>query len=356
MLRVGVVGASGYVGAELLRILAGHPDVVIAAVTSEHNAGKPIQEVFPHLSGRLALTLETFDAIQLASKADLLFLALPHMTSMPAVDACLKAGLRVIDLSADFRLKDPVDYQTWYGTAHLFPELLSEAVYGMPEFNRDQIRDARLVAAPGCYPTAAILQLAPLLQNQLIHNDLVVIDAKSGISGVGRKPTLVSHFPEAHDGVEVYNLGQHRHTPEIEQGLREIANRSTQNTPSSKPEINVTFTPTRVPMNRGILSTAFVRLRTSLATEDLRSIFQEYYRDEPFVCMTEKGRFPNPNNVRGSNRCDLSVYVDQRTGWTTVLAALDNLVKGAGGQAVQAMNLMVGNLETTGLDVVGIFP
>ena len=164
---------------------------------------------------------------------------------MPAVDACLKAGLRVIDLSADFRLKDPVDYQAWYGTAHLFPELLSEAVYGMPEFNRAQIRDARLVAAPGCYPTAAILQLAPLLQKQLIHNDLVVIDAKSGISGVGRKPTLVSHFPEAHDGVEAYNLGQHRHTPEIEQGLREIANRSTENTSSSKPEITVTFTPIR---------------------------------------------------------------------------------------------------------------
>ncbi len=356
MLRVGIVGASGYVGAELLRILAGHPNVVVSAVTSEHNAGKPIQEVFPHFAGRFSLTLEMFDATQLASKTDLVFLALPHMTSMPAVDACLKAGLRVIDLSADFRLNDPEAYQTWYGSAHLFPELLSEAVYGMPELNRERIRDALLVAAPGCYPTAAILQIAPLLQQHLIHNDLIAIDAKSGISGAGRKPTLTSHFSEAHDGVEAYNLGHHRHTPEIEQGLREVSNRYPRDTSAPESEIKVTFTPTRVPMNRGILSTAFVRLRTPMSTEDLRAIFQEWYHDEPFVCITPKDRLPNPHDVRGSNRCDLAVYVDQRTGWTTVLAALDNLVKGAGGQAVQAMNLMVGNLESTGLDVVGIFP
>tara|TARA_B100000315_G_C14582787_1_gene591383 strand:+ start:2647 stop:3717 length:1071 start_codon:yes stop_codon:yes gene_type:complete len=356
MLRVGIVGASGYVGAELLRILAGHPDVVITAVTSEHNAGKPVHEVFPHLTGRFSLTLEAFDATQLSSKADLVFLALPHMTSMSAVSACLKAGLRVIDLSADFRLNNLEDYQTWYGSVHLFPKLLSEAVYGMPEINRDRIRDARLVAAPGCYPTAAILQLAPLLQQRLIHNDLIVIDAKSGISGAGRKPTLISHFSEAHDGVEAYNLGHHRHTPEIEQELCKISNRDPCDTPEPEPELKVTFTPTRVPMNRGILSTAFVRLRDPMSTEDLRAIFQEWYHNEPFVCMTSKDRLPNPHDVRGSNRCDLAVYVDQRTGWTTVLATLDNLVKGAGGQAVQSMNLMVGNLESTGLDVVGIFP
>lgn len=356
MLRVGVVGASGYVGAELLRILAGHPTVTITAVTAEQNAGKPIQEVFPHLTGRFALTLETFDAQQLANKTDLVFLALPHMTSMPAVDACLKVGLRVIDLSADFRLNDSEAYQTWYGATHLFPELLSEAVYGIPEFHRERIREARLVAAPGCYPTAAILQLAPLLRQHLIHNDLIAIDAKSGISGAGRKLTLASHFAEAHDGVEAYNLGHHRHTPEIEQGLRDIVSRSTQSTSSSDQEIKVTFTPTRVPMNRGILSTAYVRLRTPMSTDDLRAIFQECYNDEPFVCITPKDQLPNPHNVRGSNRCDLAVYVDQRTGWTTVLAALDNLVKGAGGQAVQAMNLMVGNPEAAGLDVVGMFP
>ena len=197
--------------------------------------------------------------------------------------------------------------------------------------------------------------IAELVQLARAH-DLIAIDAKSGISGAGRKTTLASHFPEAHDGVEAYNLGHHRHTPEIEQGLRDIANRSTQNAFSHDPEIRVTFTPTRVPMNRGILSTAFVRLRTAMSTEELQSIFQECYRDEPFVCMAEKDRLPNPHHVRGSNRCDLAVYVDQRTGWTTVLAALDNLVKGAGGQAVQAMNLMVGNPEATGLDVVGIFP
>ena len=353
MLRVGIVGASGYVGAELLRILAGHPTVTISAVTSEHHAGKPIHHVFPHLTGQFSLILETFDAKQLASKTDLLFLALPHMTSMPAAEACLKAGLRVIDLSADFRLKDPQAYQAWYGSKHLFPELLGEAVYGIPEFNREQIRDARLVAAPGCYPTAALLQLAPLVRLNLIHPDLIAIDAKSGISGAGRKPTIASHFPEAHDGVEAYNLGYHRHTPEIEQGLREVA---PPDMPSSEQEVRVTFTPTLVPMNRGILSTAYVRLRTSMSTDDLRSVFQECYKDEPFVYMTENDQLPNPHDVRGSNRCDLAVYVDQRTGWTTVLAALDNLVKGAGGQAVQAMNLMTGNPETTGLDVAGIFP
>ena len=356
MLRVGVVGASGYAGAELLRILAGHPTVTITAITAEQNAGKPIQHVFPHLTGRFSLTLETFDATQLADKTDLVFLALPHMASMTAANACLKAGLHVIDLSADFRLSDPQAYQTWYGSAHLFPELLPEAVYGIPELNRERIRDARLVAAPGCYPTAAILQLAPFVRRHLIHNDLIAIDAKSGMSGAGRKPSLALHFSEAHDGVEAYNLGHHRHTPEIEQGLHEIANRGIENTPSSEPEIRVAFTPTRVPMNRGILSTAYVRLRTPMSTDELRAIYQEDYSNETFVCLTEPDRLPNPHDVRGSNRCDLAVHVDQRTGWTTVLASLDNLVKGAGGQAVQAMNLMVGNPEPTGLDMIGTFP
>ena len=356
MVRVGVVGASGYVGGELLRILAGHPGVIVSAITSEHSAGNPICEIFPHLRGCFSLTLETLDVQQLSSETDIVFLALPHMTSMSVVDACLQTGLRVIDLSADFRLNDPAAYKAWYGITHPFPDILSQAVYGMPEFNRDQIRNARLVASPGCYPTAAILQLAPLLRNRLIHNDLIVIDAKSGISGAGRKTTLASHFPEAHDAVEAYNLGHHRHIPEIEQGLRAIASHGAQDSFLPESNIKVLFTPTRIPMNRGILSTAFVRLRTPMTTEDLRAVFQECYHNEPFVCITEHDRLPNPRDVRGSNRCDLAVYVDQRTGWTTILAALDNLVKGAGGQAIQAMNHMIGSPETAGLNMAGIFP
>ncbi len=356
MLRVGVVGASGYVGAELLRILAGHPAITISAITSEQNSGKQIREVFPHLTGACSLVLEAFDAKAFADKVDLAFLALPHMTSMQAAKACLDAGLKVIDLSADFRLKEAEAYKHWYGSTHLFPELLSEAVYGIPELNREKIRDARIVAAPGCYPTAAILQLAPFFDGALIHNDMIVIDAKSGISGAGRKTALPLHFPEAHDGVEAYNLGQHRHTPEIEQGLREIMTRNSNTSSSDPSSIRVTFTPTRVPMNRGILSTAYVRLRQPMSTEDLRTIFKSYYNNEPFVNVLEENYLPNPHAVRGSNRCDLAMFVDQRTGWTTLLSALDNLVKGAGGQAIQSMNLMVGQPETTGLDIAGIFP
>ena len=356
MLRVGIVGASGDVGAELLRILAGHPSVTIAAVTAEQNAGKSLSEVFPHLADRLPLVLETFDPNRHAKSSDLVFLALPHMTSMSVANACLNAGLRVIDLSADFRLSDPQAYKVWYETEHLFPDLLREAVYGIPEFNREKIKKARLISSPGCYPTAAILQLAPLLHHSLIHNDCIVIDAKSGISGAGRKRSLPLHFAEAHDGVEAYSLGNHRHTPEIEQGLQEILKHAQEKPSPPESELRITFTPTRVPMNRGILSTAYVRLRSPMSTEDLQKIYTNYYQNESFVCLTSSGRLPNPHNVRGSNRCDLAVYVDKRTGWTTVLASLDNLVKGAAGQAVQSMNLMFDKPEHRGLDLIGSFP
>jgi len=348
---VAVVGASGYTGGELLRLLLGHPRVKITAVTSEKSAGSPVASLFPHLASLMPQFFEALQPEAIAERAQVVFLALPHTKSLEPAAACLAKGARVIDLSADYRLKSQTDYRTWYQTAHTHPNLLAEAVYGLPELHREDIRKARLVASPGCYPTAAILQLAPLAAAGLLWPDSVVIDAKSGVSGAGRSLALPYHFPEAHEALEAYKVGKHRHIPEIEQELNLLARRAQ---PAAR--LGVAFTPHLVPMNRGILSTAYCRTREPLGEADLRGLYGDFYKAHRFVRLHDAGVSANPRHVRGSNFCDLSLFADQRNGWIVTVAALDNLVKGAAGQAVQAMNLMLGFPEETGLLAPGVFP
>ena len=353
--RVAVAGASGYTGAELVRLLSQHPHVQLTAVTSEKSAGASISAVYPHLQGIVPLSFEALAPEALTERADVLFLALPHTKSMDPVASGLKAGKRVVDLSADFRLKDPGTYETWYQTAHAHPQLIKDAVYGLPELHRSVIKQARLVASPGCYPTAAILQLAPLIAHGLVAADSIVIDAKSGISGAGRSPALPYHFPEAHESLEPYKIGQHRHIPEIEQELTGLAGTRTQATRGEVDPVTVAFTPHLIPMNRGILSTAYARMKGQLDIAELRTLYRDFYKGERFVRLLE-GAMPNPRHVRGANYCDIAVHLDRRAGWIVTVAAIDNLIKGAAGQAIQAMNLMLGYPEETGLVAPGIYP
>lgn len=358
--NVAVVGASGYTGAELLRLLLGHPRVRISVVTSEKSAGQPVASVFPHLTSLLSLSFEALAPDALSKRAEAVFLALPHTKSLAPAAACLSAGLPVVDLSADYRLKDPALYEQWYGTPHPHAALLKETVYGLPELHRQEIRTARLVASPGCYPTAAILQLAPLVAAGLIQPESIVIDAKSGVSGAGRSPAPAYHFPEAHESIEAYKVGQHRHTPEIEQELTALAAKSGAKRPASpaqQPEpLKVMFTPHLAPMNRGILSTAYCRLSKRVDSADLKALFQDFYKGERFIRIQDGPGTTSPRHVRGSNFCDIAVVSDPRSGWVVTVAALDNLIKGAAGQAVQAFNLMLGYPEEMGLTAPGVYP
>jgi N-acetyl-gamma-glutamyl-phosphate reductase len=355
--RVAVAGASGYTGAELVRLLAQHPLVKLTAVTSEKAAGSAVATVFPHLRNVVRLTFEALAPDALSKQADVVFLALPHTKSMAPVASCLPAGTKVIDLSADYRLKDPRLFERWYQTPHSHPDLLKQAVYGLPELHRSAIAQAQLVASPGCYPTAAVLQLAPLVANGLVVTDTIVIDAKSGISGAGRSPALPYHFPEAHESLEPYKIGLHRHIPEIEQELNDLKDRREPGQGLTAPvPLTVAFTPHLVPMNRGILSTAYCRVKGPMnELAALRALYRDFYKNEPFVRILEDV-MPNPRHVRGSNFCDVAIHHDGRAGWIITVAALDNLIKGAAGQAIQAMNLMLGYPEETGLTAPGAYP
>ncbi len=345
-LTIGIVGASGYTGGELFRLLHQHPHATVTAVTSERSAGKPFASIYPHLAKLTDLVCEPLDPAVVARKADFLFLALPHAASQEAAAAFIALGKKVVDLSADFRLADPAVYEQWYAHRHQHPDLLRTAVYGLPELHRESIRGAALVANPGCYPTSAILGLAPLLAERLIDPRTIVIDAKSGVSGAGRGPALAYHFPEANEDLCAYKVGTHRHTPEIEQELSRLAGGP----------VTVSFTPHLVPMNRGILSTLYAALRNEKDTAALHARYAEFYRTEPFVRVLPAGQVPNVRNVRGSNFCDIGVTADPRTGRAVVVSAIDNLVKGASGQAIQNMNLMAGFAETAGLLHAGLFP
>lgn len=345
--RIAIAGASGYAGAELVRLAAAHPYFEIAAVTSEKSAGQSVASVFPSLTGIVQHTFEALAPEALADRADALFLALPHTKSQDPVALCMKAGKLVVDLSADYRLKDVAAYETWYQTPHAHPALLREAVYGLPELHRSAIANAKLVASPGCYPTAAILQLAPLFAKGLVQPDSIVIDAKSGISGAGRSPALPYHFPEAHESLEPYKIGKHRHIPEIEQELSGVM--------GMPGTVTIAFTPHLVPMNRGILSTAYCKLKTDIKLPELRAMYREFYKGERFIRLYED-IVPNPRYIKGSNYCDIGIYTDARAGWVVTVAAIDNLVKGAAGQAIQAMNLMMGIPEETGLTAPGSYP
>ena len=346
MLRVAIIGASGYTGGELLRLLARHPDIHITVVTSEKSAGTPVDTLFPHLKGALNLKFEALNTETIPQKADFFFLALPHTTSMTPVAQLTGCGKKVVDLSADFRLKDTAAYEHWYKVKHTESKLLGTAVYGLPELNREAIRKASLVANPGCYPTGALLGLVPFIQESLIDLDGIVVDSKSGISGAGRGAALPYHFPEVNESVSAYQVGLHRHQPEIEQEISILADQSVQ----------ISFTPHLVPMSRGILTTMYVRMKKNFGPGHGVGLLEKTYKGEPFIHILPSGLWPNTKSVRGSNACHIGITIDPRTRIATIVTAIDNLMKGGSGQAVQNMNLMVGFPETLGLQSPALFP
>lgn len=346
MLKVAVAGASGYTGGELLRLLALHPYVKVVAVTSEKSSGKPITQLFPGLSRFYDLTLEPLSSERIAGEADFVFAALPHGTSVAPVSEWVKMGKMVVDLSADFRLKDPLTYEKWYGVKHTATSLLQSASYGLPELYRSRIKGASLIANPGCYPTASILGIAPLMKNRLHNGGKIIIDAKSAISGAGRSLSIAFHYPEANEGMEAYKAGTHRHIPEIEQVLSDVAGCA----------VTTCFVPHLIPANRGLLSTCYVPSDFSGEAQDMVALYRDFYQGEPFVRVLDAGRQPNIRDVRGANFCDIGIALDKRNGCIMVTSAIDNLVKGASGAAIQNMNIMKGYEETTGLMHPGLFP
>ena len=329
-----------------MRLLAGHPSVEIAALTSRQFAGKNIAEVFPALRKVLDMPLVELDIGDIAEKCDAVFLAIPHTQAMPVVAGLVKEGVRVVDYSADFRLKDPNTYEKWYEAAHTEPALLEKSVYGLPELHGEEIRKARLVALPGCYPTGALLALAPAIKHGLIDLKNIVINSMSGVSGAGQKPTANTHYAEIADNLRAYGVTSHRHTPEIEQELSLLADDA----------VRVAFTPHLVPVSRGILSTVTAGTASETSAEKLLEIYRAFYIDSPFVRICEAGLYPELRFVRGSNYCDIGLAYEQRVNKMIVISAIDNLCKGAAGQAVQCMNIMFGLPEQSGLGFGGLTP
>jgi len=340
-IKAGVINVTGYVGAELARLLYQHPQVEFVTVTGRSAAGQKLGDVFPNFAG----TNYTIEA-ELDSEIDIAFSAMPHKSSVDVVPSLLKQGIKVVDASADFRLKNAGEYPKWYGFTHPSPELLREAVFGLPELHRGEIASASLVANPGCYSTAALLALAPIVKEGLIYPDIVV-DSKSGVSGAGRTLSLTTHYSEADENVCAYSLEGHRHLPEIEQELKTL------NPPFSP---SITFVPHLVPMTRGILSTCYAKLADSrrLTADSLKQLYREFYKRAPFVQITTKP--PHTKHVWGTNFCLIYPTVDSKTARLIVISCLDNLVKGGAGQAVQNMNLMFDLPETTGLEALAIYP
>src|SRR5215468_3838770 len=344
--KIGILGASGYTGADAVRLLARHPNVEIAALTANTHAGKSMNEVFTHFFMLKLPTLTVWEEVDW-TKLDAVFCGLPHGTTQEIIAAVLKANpaIKILDMSADFRLRDQAAYAQWYGHEHRALELQGEAVYGLTELYRKVIAAARLVACPGCYPTAVLLALVPLVRAGLIDAHDLVIDAKSGVTGAGRGLKQNTLFSEAGEGLSPYSVGTHRHAPEIEQEIGVAAGA----------EVTVNFTPHLIPMARGELCTCYVRLDSATA-DDLRAALEAAYRDEPFVHVAKKGVLPQTQNVRGSNYVQVGVFPDRIRGRAIVIATLDNLVKGSAGQAIQNMNLMFGWPETTGLEQIALFP
>jgi len=342
--KIGVIGASGYTGADLIRLAACHPYMEITLLAANTHAGKPLSGVFPHLGLIQAPPLVKAEDADW-STCDAVFCGLPHGTAQDII-ATLPESIKVIDMSADFRLKDTGAYAKWYGREHAAPRLVQDAVYGLTEFYREQIAAARLVACPGCYPTAALLALLPLVTARLIEATDIIIDAKSGVSGAGRSLKQNILFSEAGEGLSPYSVASHRHAPEIEQEISAVAGEP----------VFVNFTPHLVPMSRGELVTAYVRLKEKHKAEDLAAALAERYADAPFVKLAPKATLPSTQFVRGSNYCMLGVYADRIPGRAIIISAIDNLVKGSAGQAVQNFNLMFGLPETTGLEQLPLFP
>ncbi|MCL4554754.1 MAG: N-acetyl-gamma-glutamyl-phosphate reductase [Actinobacteria bacterium] len=342
MIDVAVIGASGYTGIELSRILLGHPHFRLVAATSRAESGRLLSDVYPRLTHMTELRFEDLDMRTVAKRATLAFVALPHTQALTLVPELLSLGVTVVDLSADYRITDPEVYSQWYSTDHTSLELLSEAAYGLPELFRSSLSGARLVACPGCYPTATLLAAAPLLEAGLLLGDIVVVDAKSGVSGAGKSPAAGTHFPVANEAVCAYKVGSHRHVPEIEQQFSSLSGRSLQ----------VAFTPHLVPMTRGLLSTVYLQLSRPLEQEEAFVLYQERYSEEHFITLCESGQMPSTSHVSGTNRAHIGLAAHP-TGLLTVSCAIDNLIKGASGQAVQCANVLFGIDESAGLGFAG---
>ena len=344
-MKVSVLGATGYAGAELLRILYNHPEAEVVHITSESHTGEKIADLYPHLRGLYDMTLESMKEIEaIGDDSDFVFIGLPHGHAMEVGRAMAGKPVRIIDLGADYRFADTSVYEAWYHVPHTHPE--AERVYGLAELYREEIRNAKIIGNAGCFTTASILALAPLAKQHLVDVNTIIVDAKSGVSGAGRSAKQANHFPELYDNFRAYNVAGHRHTPEIEQAITDLS--------GEKSIIN--FTPHLVPMSRGILATCYVRLRDGIASELVDAAYEKLYVKEHFIRLLGRGAYPSTKDVRGSNFCDIAWHIDPRTNRVIVLSAIDNLVKGAAGQAVQNFNIACGFDETAGLDYVPMYP
>lgn len=346
MVKVGIIGATGYTGGELIRILAGHPEAEVTAITSRTNAGKKLEEVYPSFLGWDGPVFGGSDSPEAVAECDVVFLAVPHGVAMDLAPALIEKGQKVIDLGTDFRFRDYRTFETWYKHEHHQPELTKNAVYGLPELYRKEIRNANVIGNPGCYPTSILLGCYPFVKAGVIDTSVIIADSKSGISGAGRKAEIGLNYPELFGNFRAYGLPAHRHTPEIEQELSLM----------SGTEVKVSFTPHHIPVSRGILSTLHLRLTQSLTTEEAEQIVAETYQGEPFVKLMKSPGLPEIKWVVGTNCCHLGVRVDSRTNQLIVISVIDNMVKGASGQAIQNMNLMFGLPETMGLVQWPVYP
>jgi N-acetyl-gamma-glutamyl-phosphate reductase len=340
-IRAAVIGATGYAGAELVRILSGHPHVRLAMITSRQHAGEPFSDIYPSMAGIVDLRCQTFDEKAISEAADVVFTALPHKASMEVVPGLLARGKRVVDLSADFRFQNPSTYETWY-EPHQAKDVLSSAVYGLAEIYGDQIRNASLIGNPGCYPTSVLLPLLPLVKEPFVDIENIVADSKSGTSGAGRQVSLVTHFCEVNEGFKAYNVDQHRHNPEMDEVLSFFSGEN----------VHITFVPHLVPMTRGMLTSIYIGLKKPVSLEAVTASLRSFYTGKPFVRICPEGRFPNTMHVKGTNYCDIGLAVSRDGRRVIAVSAIDNLVKGASGQAVQNMNIMFDFEETAGLDQV----
>lgn len=345
-MKVGIIGANGYSGVELIRLLEQHPKVDIAMVVANSTSGLLLQDVYPHLNSIIDMTLESLDIDKVVSMVDLVFFATPSGVSRDYLPKLVEKGLPCIDLSGDFRLKNPETYAEWYKKDPADQETLNQAVYGLAEFNQDKVAGAKVIANPGCFPTATLLGVLPAIKLGIIKPESLIIDGKTGVSGAGRKPSLSSHFSEVNENFKAYKVGQHQHTPEIEQAIKEITGE----------DVTVTFTPQLVPMTRGILITAYGELNDPKTTEAIIQSYKQFYDKNPFVRVRELGDYPATKEVYGSNYCDIGLYVDERTQRLTIISVIDNVVKGAAGQAIQNLNIMNGWDIDTGLNVLPVYP
>lgn len=345
-IKVGIVGATGYAGEELIRILLRHPHTEIVYISAKIEEAQNIEDIFPQFRGYISLRCENLDIEKLSKICDVAFLSLPHNVSMDVVPPLREKGLRVIDLSADFRFKNRETYEKWYGVVHRGEKFLKEAVYGLPEIYREMIKKSNLIANPGCYPTSIILAIYPLLKRGLVRKSGIIVDAKSGVSGAGRAGSLRLIHAECHGSVRAYSIASHRHQPEMEEVLSNLLGE----------DISIIFSPHLVPMNRGILSVVYLELKEIVSIDNLRDTFFNFYNKEYFVRILPQGQLPETRFVRGTNNCELGIILSEKTGHVVVVSAIDNLVKGASGQAVQNMNLMFGLEETSGLTELPVVP